>query len=123
MLLTIFKLVESFEKLDLQLNIELWFTETDFKPLLNSSQDLSNTGSAMFTNLNNVSNASSTSSGNASGGNNMQQLCVRTFKIKFDPRQGIHLQIPVIFDYFHLSGVLVTMHCTLLTLLPPVMLG
>jgi len=67
-----FKFVESFEKLDLQLNIELWFTETDFKPLLNSSQDLSNTGSAMFTNLNNVSNSSANSGG--SGGNNMQQV-------------------------------------------------
>ena len=111
--------MESFERLDLQLNVELWFTETDFKPLLNASQEMSNTASPMFTNLNTSSSSATTSS----GCNNMQQLCVRTFKIKFDPRQGIHLQIPVIFDYFHLSGVLVTLHCTLLTLLPPVMLG
>jgi len=39
------------------------------------------------------------------------------------PRQGIHLQVPVLFDYFHLSAVLTTIHCSLLTLLPPVMLG
>ena len=53
----------------------------------------------------------------------MQLLCSRSFKIHFDPRQGIHIQIPVLFDYFHLSAVLCTIHCTLLTLLPPVMLG
>ena len=119
------KLVDSFEKLDLQLNIELWFTETDFKPLLsNTSQDISSLGSPMFTNLNNSANSNNANNSSAgSGGSNMQQLCVRTFKVKFDPRQGIHIQIPVLFDYFHLSAVLVTMHCTLLTLLPPVMLG
>ncbi len=53
----------------------------------------------------------------------MQLLCSRAFKVHFDPRIGIHIQIPVLFDYFHLSSVLCTIHCTLLTLLPPVMLG
>jgi hypothetical protein len=31
--------------------------------------------------------------------------------------------VPVLFDYFHLSAVLVTIHSSLLTLLPPVMFG
>ena len=71
-------MIESFQRLDLQLNIELWFTEADY-----NSERISQ----------------------------MQQLCVRTFKVHFDPRFGIHLQIPILFDYFHLSGVLTTIHC------------
>ncbi len=135
--------------MDLQLNIELWFTENDYKPLSTSSSNLetqannassislsssssSNTApnSVVFTNLNNLgannsqaNNNSSSSLNNNTNPNGMQLLCSRAFKIRFDPRQGIHLQIPVLFDYFHLSAVLTTIHCTLLTLLPPVMIG
>lgn len=88
----------------------------------NPAQMNSNVGSNSNMNSTNASNGGSTT--NTSNNNSvLQQLCVRSFKIKFDPRQGIHLQIPVIFDYFHLSAVMLTMHCTLLTLLPPVMLG
>lgn len=79
-------MVEAFQRLDLQLNIELWFTETDYSPERISQ---------------------------------MQQLCARTFKVHFDPRFGIHLQMPILFDYFHLCAVLTTIHCQLLTLLPP----
>ena len=133
-----FKLIESFERLDLQLNVELWFTENDYKPPVviqksaqtdsftnlfpNNSNPNNSANSGGGTSLNN-SVASVNNAANSNNGSSMQQLCCRTFKIKFDPRQGIHLQIPVIFDYFHLSGVLTTIHCTLLTLLPPVMLG
>jgi hypothetical protein len=82
------KLLDSFQKLDLNLNIELWFTENDYKTDKISS---------------------------------MQLLCLRSFKLHFDPRFGIHLQVPILFDYFHLSAVTTTVHCTLLTLLPPMM--
>lgn len=149
----IFKILESFEKLDLQLNVELWFTENDYRPaslaasLSNQNQpetftslllsmSAANNANNNSTNANNTSaNGQQSTSLNSNNSLNqsfngpssssvvMQQLCCRTFKIKFDPRQGIHLQIPVIFDYFHLSAVMLTLHCTLLTLLPPVMLG
>lgn len=153
-LVNAFNLIESFEKMDLQLNVELWFTENDYKPVvpddisnlnkesqssstnnvstvsLTSSSSSTGAGGVQFTNLNsNNTNVNSQSSLNnptntsSTGTNNMQLLCSRSFKIHFDPRQGIHLQIPVLFDYFHLSAVLCTIHCTLLTLLPPVMLG
>lgn len=69
-----FNLVESFEKMDLQLNIELWFTENDYKPVDNphenkenhvnnithastpslSSSSSTSTGGVQFTNLNNT---------------------------------------------------------------------
>jgi hypothetical protein len=119
-----FNLIESFEKLDLQLNVELWFTESEYKPL--SSLLASMSSSNMNTSNNSNGNNTTTSANNPNNqmnSNGMQQLCCRTFKIKFDPRQGIHLQVPVLFDYFHLSAVLTTIHCSLLTLLPPVMLG
>lgn len=156
--------MESFEKLDLQLNVELWFTENDYRPSLSTSSSqpsspapstgqqsnennfanmLMSMTAATNTNNNQTSQTSqqqqqqtsslngsstnlqsaSSNGGNAASSNPLQQLCVRTFKIKFDPRRGIHLQIPVLFDYFHLSAVMMTLHCTLLTLLPPVMLG
>jgi hypothetical protein len=79
-------MVETFQRLDLQLSIELWFTENDF-----SIERIAQ----------------------------MQLLCARQFKVHFDPRLGIHLQVPVLFDYFHLSALLTTIHVSLLTLLPP----
>lgn len=107
-------MIESFERLGLELNVELWFTESDYKPP--SLNTLYSSGQQKESPSNSFSNLDSNSSV-------MQMLCSRSFKIKFDPRHGIHLQLPCIFDYFHLSSVLVTLHCSLLTLLPPVMLG
>ena len=130
-----FKIVESFEKLDLQLFIELWFTENDYKPVSfvnlmtnnnnNSESEIVNTSSTGLNNTNNTNGNGSNINPSATIGNNngMQLLCSRLFKVHFDPRQGIHAQIPVVFDYFHLSAVLATIHCTLLTLLPPVAIG
>lgn len=124
--------MESFEKLDLQLYIDLWFTENDYKPISSTSSlsngDQTESSSGGFSNLNNTNGSTNGSNPNNTQNNNnnnngMQLLCSRLFKVHFDPRQGIHIQLPVIFDYFHLSAVLVTIHCTLLTLLPPVAIG
>jgi hypothetical protein len=133
--------------LDLQLFVELWFTESDFRPIINQqlAAAAGNVSMQQFTDLQNVLNAMNSGNNNNNNGgaaagsnsinnsnsingvnnsnNNMQQLCSRIFKVHFDPRQGIHIQLPVLFDYFHLSAVIVTVHCALLTLLPPVMLG
>jgi hypothetical protein len=137
-LVNAFNVVDSFEKLDLQLNVELWFTENDYIPQSvlnrlnmsnNNSNSVNSADNANATgNNNNAQNGTNSNDPNSNNGvntniNSMQLLCSRNFKIKFDPRQGVHLQVPVLFDYFHLSAVLVTIHCALLTLLPPVMLG
>ncbi len=79
-------MIESFQRLDLHLQIDLWFTENDYYPDRMAQ---------------------------------MQLLCSRDFKVHFDPRIGLHIQLPILFDYFHLSSVLTTLHCSLLTLLPP----
>jgi len=149
-----YNLIDSFEKMDLQLNVELWFTENDYKAVDEATSSISgqtkdssttNASTASFTSTNSssttnpvpqqntvqfatITNSSSSlnsSSNNtaSNGGNGMQMLNSRSLKIRFDPRQGVHLQLPVLFDYYFLSSVQCTIHCTLLTLLPPVMLG
>ena len=132
-LVNAFNVVESFERLGLQLLVELWFTENDYQmpttttttTTTNSSPPSSQVPKSSSNNSisNSGANGGGGGGGTSGGGQQMQLLCSRCLKIKFDPRQGVHLQLPVIFDYFHLSAVLVTLHCTLLTLLPPVMLG
>ena len=112
--------------------MELWFTENDYKPVsfVNLSTNNSNNSesegvNSLSTGLNSNTNTNGSNNQLVTIGNNngMQLLCSRLFKVHFDPRQGIHVQIPVVFDYFHLSAVLATIHCTLLTLLPPVAIG
>ena len=48
----------------------------------------------------------------------MQQLCSRCYKLYFNPRLGIHIHMPIFFDYFHLSALTMTVHAALLCLLP-----
>lgn len=65
-LVNAFNLVESFEKMDLQLNIELWFTENDFKPTPTTSvsddPSVINKDSQAANNASSLSIASSSSS-------------------------------------------------------------
>ncbi|XP_006830911.1 PREDICTED: protein FAM135B [Chrysochloris asiatica] len=57
-----------------------------------------------------------------------QQLCdvvgapmisSRTLGLHFHPRTGLHHQVPVMFDYFHLSVISVTVHAALVALQQP----
>ncbi|NXD19651.1 F135B protein, partial [Spelaeornis formosus] len=43
----------------------------------------------------------------------------RTLCLHFQPRRGLHHHVPVMFDYFHLSVVSVTMHASLVALHQP----
>lgn len=43
----------------------------------------------------------------------------RTLDLHFHPRKGLHHQVPVMFDYFHLSVISVTVHATLVALQQP----
>lgn len=43
----------------------------------------------------------------------------RTLGLHFHPRQGLHHQVPVMFDYFHLSVISVTVHAALVALQQP----
>ncbi|XP_051015523.1 protein FAM135B [Acomys russatus] len=43
----------------------------------------------------------------------------RTLGLHFHPRKGLHHQVPVMFDYFHLSVISVTIHAALVALQQP----
>ncbi|XP_017367490.1 protein FAM135B [Cebus imitator] len=43
----------------------------------------------------------------------------RTLGLHFHPRNGLHHQVPVMFDYFHLSVISVTIHASLVALQQP----
>lgn len=43
----------------------------------------------------------------------------RTLSLHVHPRSGLHHQVPVMFDYFHLSVISVTIHAALVALQQP----
>ncbi|XP_060056990.1 protein FAM135B [Erinaceus europaeus] len=46
-------------------------------------------------------------------------ISTRTLGLHFHPRRGLHHQVPVMFDYFHLSVISVTIHAALVALQQP----
>ena len=46
----------------------------------------------------------------------LQCISQRVLKLRFKPSLGLHHHVPVLFDYFHLAVICVTVHATLLTL-------
>lgn len=45
----------------------------------------------------------------------------RTLQLNFSPIEGLHYHLPVVFDYFHLSAVSITIHAALTALVQPSM--
>ncbi|KAM4688896.1 protein FAM135B [Discoglossus pictus] len=48
-------------------------------------------------------------------------ISTRTLGLHFHPRRGLHHHVPVMFDYFHLSVISVTVHASLISLHQPLM--
>ncbi|KAK8406692.1 hypothetical protein O3P69_007339 [Scylla paramamosain] len=84
------KLADSLDRADLQLVVELWFTEHAFGP---------------------------------DHHNAIQCVSTRTLNLHFSPTRGLHYHLPVLFDYFHLSAVTLTVHCCLVALHQPYING
>ncbi|RWS26661.1 hypothetical protein B4U80_08011 [Leptotrombidium deliense] len=51
--------------------------------------------------------------------NTIERVSARQLTMHFDVCRGLHYSLPVIFDYFHLSAVTVTIHSSLITLCQP----
>lgn len=51
--------------------------------------------------------------------NGTQCVSVRTLRLNFSPTKGLHYHLPVLFDYFHLAAVTITIHATLVALHQP----
>jgi hypothetical protein len=43
----------------------------------------------------------------------------RTLKLNFQPTRGLHYHLPVLFDYFHMAAVSMTIHMVLLSIHQP----
>lgn len=51
----------------------------------------------------------------------MVMVSSRTLQLNFSPVEGLHYHLPVLFDYFHLSAISVTIHAALTALHQPSM--
>ncbi|XP_060519981.1 protein FAM135A [Cylas formicarius] len=51
----------------------------------------------------------------------MSLVSTRTLQLNFSPVEGLHYHLPVVFDYFHLSAVSITIHAALTALHQPSM--
>lgn len=43
----------------------------------------------------------------------------RTLQLHFSPTRGLHYHLPVLFDYFHLAAITMTIHASLVALHQP----
>ena len=103
---------DALENADLRLVLELWYTEQDSGLTMNSygSNDSSSS-----------KKASTTTAPAAVGAAAAPIECVssRTLGLSFVPSKGLHYHLPVLFDYFHLSAVSLTVHCALTSIHQP----
>lgn len=81
------QLEEELSKLEIQLHVELWFSEEQ------------NGSSAVLAKA--------------------ECASVRQLNIHMNPKKGLHHHVPLLFDYFHLSCVEVTVHGTLIAIHQP----
>ena len=100
------------ENADLRLVLELWYTEQDSGLTMNSSSCGSNDSRKAST---------GTTAAPAVVGAASPIECVssRTLGLSFVPSKGLHYHLPVLFDYFHLSAVSLTVHCALTSIHQP----
>jgi len=90
---------ETLERLDLHLVMELWFSEQGFSMSgIGESQDRSGNG-------------------NSNGG--IGCVSSRTLQLHLSPTRGLHYHLPILFDYFHLAAVTVTVHASLIAVHQP----
>lgn len=89
------------ERLDLHLVMELWFSDQGYSagvasPTAPDSPDRLN--------------------GN---GNGINCVSTRILQLHLSPTRGLHYHMPVLFDYFHLAAVTVTVHASLIAVHQP----
>ena len=99
---TFIQITDSFNRMDMQLCIELYFIDKDYSYVVFYSKTKKFIISFREEKL-----------------STMQQLCSRSYKLHFNPRLGIHTHVPIFFDYFHLSAITTSIHASLLCLIPP----
>lgn len=92
---------ETLEDLGLQLAVELWFVEEEQEHALNHS------------------NAENPVSFRSNIQDKMEFVSQRIMNLHFSPTKGLHHYVPVLFDYFHLCAIDLTVHGMLVALHQP----
>lgn len=95
------KVSETLEDLGLQLAVELWFVEEEQEHALNHS------------------NAENPVSFRSNIQDKMEFVSQRIMNLHFSPTKGLHHYVPVLFDYFHLCAIDLTVHGMLVALHQP----
>ena len=105
--------------MEMQLTIELWYTEHG----VGLASGVSGTSGANSHATSNGSTTASITGGNGSGGAtsgaNIECVSTRILNLNLKPTKGLHYHLPVLFDYFHLSAVSMTIHAVLISLHQP----
>ncbi|XP_032776599.2 LOW QUALITY PROTEIN: protein FAM135A [Daphnia magna] len=96
------KIEETLERLDLHLVMELWFSEQGYS--------LGDSG---------LDSQERFSNGSGSGGGGILCVSSRTLQLHLSPTRGLHYHLPVLFDYFHLAAITVTVHASLIAVHQP----
>ena len=94
--------------------VELWYTE--------NGNGLSTSGSSGPSNQKSntsSSTSSSTNGGVENGDATIECVSSRALTLQFVPSVGLHYHLPVLFDYFHLSAVSLTVHAILTSIHQP----
>ena len=114
-----FQIQETLEKLELQITLELWYTEEGIGLTNGGLHHSSSTTSACSSTTN--TSTSGHHHANVSNTNQHHIECVssRILNIHLNPKRGLHYHLPVLFDYFHLSAVSLTIHAVLVALHQP----
>lgn len=89
--------------MDLHLVMELWFSDQGYS-----------LGDSGLDSQERFSNGSG-----GGGGNGIMCVSTRTLQLHFSPTRGLHYHLPVLFDYFHLAAVTVTVHASLIAVHQP----
>ncbi len=102
-------LKECIERAEFSLNLELWFGEQQQQQQQNQNglqqpQQQEITSSEL-----NLDDAMTT----------LTLASSRTLQLNFHPARGLHYHLPVLFDYFHLAAVSLSIHASLIALHQP----
>lgn len=86
--------------------MELWFSDQGYS-----------LGEAGLDSQERFSNGSG--GGGGGGGNGILCVSTRTLQLHLSPTRGLHYHLPVLFDYFHLAAITVTVHASLIAVHQP----
>lgn len=103
-------LKECIERAEFSLNLELWFGEQQQQQQQANQQQ------------NGLSQQLETTSNELNSDDTMTTLTLastRILQLNFHPARGLHYHLPVLFDYFHLAGVSLGIHASLIALHQP----